>query len=86
MTVGDDTFYIDLLFFHRRLQCLLCVELKIGQFKPEYVGKSLFYCAALDEQVKLPHENPSIGLVLCRAPTTLSTCPRTTPWFYRRAE
>jgi len=66
ITVGNDTFYIDLLFFHRRLQCLVSVELKIGEFKPEYVGKSQFYCAALDEQVKLPHENPSIGLVLCK--------------------
>ena len=66
ITVGNDTFYIDLLFFNRRLQCLLSVELKIGKFKPEYVGKSQFYCAALDEQVKLAHENPSIGLVLCK--------------------
>jgi predicted nuclease of restriction endonuclease-like (RecB) superfamily len=66
LTIGNDTFYIDLLFFNRRLQCLLSVELKIGKFKPEYVGKSQFYCAALDEQVKLAHENPSIGLVLCK--------------------
>ncbi len=66
LTVGNDTFNIDLLFFHRRLQCLIAVELKIGKFKPEYVGKSQFYCAALDEQIKLPHENPSIGLVLCK--------------------
>ncbi len=66
ITVGNDTFYIDLLFFHRRLQCLVSVDLKIGAFKPEYVGKSMFYCAALDEQVKLEHENPSIGLVLCK--------------------
>jgi predicted nuclease of restriction endonuclease-like (RecB) superfamily len=66
ITVGNDTFYIDLLFFHRRLQCLLGVKWKIGEFKPEYVGKSQFYCAALDERVKLEHENPSIGLVLCK--------------------
>ena len=66
LTVGADTFYIDLLFFHRRLQCLLSVDLKIGTFKPEYAGKSQFYCAALDEQLRLPHENPSIGLVLCK--------------------
>jgi len=67
LTVGDDTFYIDLLFFHRRLQCLLAVDLKIGKFKPEYVGKAQFYCAALDEQIRLPHEKPSIGLVLCKS-------------------
>ena len=66
LTIGGDTFRIDLLFFHRRLQCLIAVELKVGKFLPEYVGKSLFYVAALDEQVRLPHENPSIGLILCR--------------------
>ena len=67
LTVGNDTFSIDLLFFHRRLQCLIAVDLKKGKFKPEYVGKSQFYCAALDEQIRLPHEKPSIGLVLCRS-------------------
>lgn len=79
ITVGNDTFYIDLLFFPRQRsprpgtpgrgaggEGRLAVELKIGEFKPEYVGKSLFYCAALDEQVRLAHENPSIGLVLCK--------------------
>ncbi len=67
LNVGNDTFHIDLLFFHRHLQCLVAVELKIGKFKPEYVGKSQFYCAALDEQIRLPHEKPSIGLVLCKS-------------------
>lgn len=67
LTVGADTFYIDLLFFHRRLQCLIAVDLKKGKFKPEHAGKSRFYCAALDEQLRLPHENPSLGLVLCRS-------------------
>lgn len=66
LTVGNDTFYIDLLFFHRRLQCLIAVDLKKGKFKPEHAGKSRFYCAALDEQLRLAHENPSLGLVLCR--------------------
>jgi predicted nuclease of restriction endonuclease-like (RecB) superfamily len=67
LTVGADTFYIDLLFFHRRLQCLIAVDLKKGKFKPKHAGKSRFYCAALDEQLRLPHENPSLGLVLCRS-------------------
>lgn len=67
LTVGADTFYIDLLFFHRRLQCLIAVDLKKGKFKPEHTGKSRFYCAALDEQLKLPFEAPSLGLVLCRS-------------------
>lgn len=67
LTVDDDTFHIDLLFFHRRLQCLIAIDLKKGKFKPEHAGKMRFYCAALDEYVKLPHENPSLGLVLCRS-------------------
>jgi predicted nuclease of restriction endonuclease-like (RecB) superfamily len=67
LTVGSDTFRIDLLFFHRWLQCLIAIDLKKGPFKPEYVGKSCFYCAALDEQIRLPHENPSFGLVLCKS-------------------
>ncbi len=67
LQVGDETFALDLLFFHRRLQVLIVVELKIGGFKPEYVGKCQFYCAALDEQVRLSHEKPTIGLVLCKS-------------------
>lgn len=67
LTIDGDTFRIDLLFFHRRPQCLIAVDLKIGEFLPEYVGKLLFYVAALDEQIRLPHENPSIGLILCRS-------------------
>ncbi|MBI4195276.1 MAG: DUF1016 domain-containing protein [Betaproteobacteria bacterium] len=67
VTVGDDTFRVDLLFFHRRLQCLVATELKSGKFKPEYVGKCQFYLAALDERVRLPHEKPSIGLILCKS-------------------
>lgn len=66
LTVGSETFRIDLVFFHRRLQCLIAVELKIGVFKPEYVGKSLFYTAALDDQIRLPDEKPSLGLILCK--------------------
>lgn len=67
IVIDDDEFRIDLLFFHRELRCLVPVELKIGKFKPEFVGKMQFYLAALDERIKLPHENPSIGLILCRS-------------------
>lgn len=67
VVVDNETFRIDLLFFHRELNCLVAIELKIGDFKPEYVGKMQFYLAALDEQIKLPHEKPSIGLILCRS-------------------
>ena len=63
MTFTD--FRIDLLFFHRGLQCLVAIELKIGKFKPEYVSKLDFYLEALDRQVKKENENPSVGLLLC---------------------
>lgn len=67
LVVDNEEFRIDLLFFHRELNCLVAVELKIAEFKPEYVGKMQFYLAALDEQIKLPSESPSIGLILCRS-------------------
>ena len=67
LSVDNEEFKIDLLFFHRELKCLVPIELKIGGFKPEYVGKMQFYLAALDEQIKHPHENPSVGLILCRS-------------------
>jgi predicted nuclease of restriction endonuclease-like (RecB) superfamily len=67
LRVGDDFFKIDLLFYHRELCCLVPVELKLGKFKPEYVGQMQFYLAALDEQVRLYHERPSIGLILCKS-------------------
>lgn len=63
--VGGEDYAIDLLFFHRGLQCLVAFELKIGKFKPEYVSKMDFYLEALDRQKKKEHENPSVGLILC---------------------
>jgi predicted nuclease of restriction endonuclease-like (RecB) superfamily len=63
--VGNEDFYIDLLFFHRELSCLVAFELKIDKFKPEYIGKMDFYLEALDRDVKKPKENPSIGVILC---------------------
>lgn len=65
--VGGDDFRIDLLFYHRGLQCLVAIELKIGKFKPEYISKLDFYLEALDRQVKKDNENPSVGLLLCAA-------------------
>ncbi len=64
--VGMHDYFIDLLFFHRELQCLVACELKITDFKPEYLGKVNFYLEALDRDVKKPHENPSIGVLLCK--------------------
>ena len=63
--VGMHDYYIDLLFYHRGLSCLVAFELKIGEFKPEYVGKINLYLEALDREVKKDNENPSVGLVLC---------------------
>ena len=64
--VGKKDFYIDLLFYHRELQCLVAIDLKITDFKPEYLGKMEFYLEALDSNVKKEHEKPSIGIVLCK--------------------
>jgi predicted nuclease of restriction endonuclease-like (RecB) superfamily len=66
LVVSEKEYFIDLLFFNRRLQALIAIELKRGAFKPEYAGKLNFYLSALDEYVKLPHENPSIGIILCK--------------------
>lgn len=66
LIVDEDEYFIDLLFFHRGLQSLVAFELKKGKFKPEYVGKMNFYLSALDDIVKQPHENPSIGIILCK--------------------
>ena len=63
--VGGEDYRIDLLFFHRGLQCLVAFELKLGKFKPEYISKMDFYLEALDRQNKKPNENPSVGMILC---------------------
>ncbi|MDB9488828.1 PDDEXK nuclease domain-containing protein [Dolichospermum circinale CS-537/01] len=67
LEVDDEEYFIDILLYHRRLKCLVAIELKIGKFLPEYVGKMQFYLAVLDETVKLPEENPSIGIILCKS-------------------
>jgi predicted nuclease of restriction endonuclease-like (RecB) superfamily len=66
LQVGNSDFSIDLLFYHRELQSLVAFELKIDKFKPEYLGQLEFYLEALDRDIKKPHENPSIGVLLCR--------------------
>jgi len=63
--VGGQDFFIDLLFYNRALSCLVPIELKIGKFKPEYVGQINFYLETLDRDVKKPNENPSVGVILC---------------------
>ena len=66
LEVDGKAFFIDLLLFHRRLRCLVVIELKIGEFMPEFVGKMQFYLTALDQQVRQEDENPSIGIILCK--------------------
>ena len=63
--VGDSDFYIDLLFFNRTFSCLVAFELKVGEFKPEYVSKMDFYLEALDRNERHKNENPSVGVILC---------------------
>lgn len=65
--VGKNDYFIDLLFFHRGLKCLVMIELKIDDFKPDYLGKLNFYLEALDRDVKKPDENPSVGIVMCKS-------------------
>jgi len=65
LQVGGRDFALDLLFFHRGLNCLVAIELKIGEFQPEHLGKLEFYLEALDRDVRKPHEGPSIGVLLC---------------------
>jgi len=66
LEVDGKEFFIDLLLFHRRLRCMVAVELKVGEFQPEFVGKMQFYLTALDRQVREKGENPSIGIILCK--------------------
>lgn len=65
--VEERGYFVDLLFFNRQLQCLVAIDLKRGEFKPEYIGKMNFYLSALDDLVRLPHENRSIGIILCKS-------------------
>ena len=66
LEVGEIDFYIDLLFYNTKLRCYVAIDLKTGEFKPEQAGKMNFYLSALDDLVKAPEDNPSVGLILCR--------------------
>ncbi len=66
LNVGGDDFYIDLLFYNLNLRCYVVIELKTGDFKPEYAGKLNFYLSAVDAQLKKDTDNPTIGLLLCK--------------------
>jgi predicted nuclease of restriction endonuclease-like (RecB) superfamily len=66
LTVGDEEFFIDLLFYHLKLRCFVVIELKAGVFKPEHLGQLGFYLTAIDRDMKSAHDNPTIGLLLCK--------------------
>lgn len=66
LNVDEDEFFVDLLFFNRKIQSLIAIDLKKGKFKPENVGKMNFYLSALDDLIKQPYENPCIGIILCK--------------------
>ena len=67
LNVGGDEFFIDLLFYHLKLRCYVVIELKGGKFKPEHLGQLGFYMTSVDRQVKSDHDNPTIGLLLCKS-------------------
>ncbi len=66
LQVNDKEYFIDLLLYHRQLQCLIAVELKIGEFLPEYKGKMEFYLSVLNDKIKLPNEKDAIGIIICK--------------------
>jgi predicted nuclease of restriction endonuclease-like (RecB) superfamily len=65
LKLGEKTYKVDLVFFHRSLRCLVAIDLKVGAFKPEYAGKMNFHLELLDEQAEMEGENPAIGIILC---------------------
>ena len=67
LDVGDDDFYIDLLFYHLQLRCFIVIELKKGKFKPEYAGKLNFYCNVINDRLRHPGDQPTVGLILCQS-------------------
>jgi predicted nuclease of restriction endonuclease-like (RecB) superfamily len=67
LDVGGDEFFIDLLFYHLKLRCYVVIELKGGKFKPEHLGQLGFYLTAVDRQIKGEHDNPTLGLLLCKS-------------------
>ena len=67
LDVGGDEFFIDLLFYHLKLRCYVVIELKAGKFEPEHLGQLGFYLTAVDRQVRHEHDNPTIGLLLCKS-------------------
>ena len=72
LRVGDEDFYIDLLFYNLQMRCYCIIELKNGEFRPEYAGKMNFYLSAVDELLRHPEDRPSMGMILCKGKKKLS--------------
>ena len=72
LEVDGKEYFIDLLLYNRRLQAMIAIELKIGEFQPEYKGKMEFYLNVLNDTVKLPHENPAIGIIICKSKSRMT--------------
>jgi hypothetical protein len=68
LEVGGEDFYLDLLFYHLKLRCFVVIELKATPFKPEYAGKMNFYLSAVDDLLRHPDDQPSVGIILCQTP------------------
>ena len=67
LNIGGEDFYLDLLFYHLELRCFIIIDLKMGQFKAEYSGKMNLYVSAVDDQLRKEHDNPTIGIILCKS-------------------
>ena len=71
LDIGEKDFYIDLLFYHLKLRCYVVIDLKRGDFKPEYAGKMNFYCSVVDDKLRHETDKPTIGLILCQQPNRI---------------
>lgn len=67
LEVDGKEYFVDLMLYHRKLQCFIAIELKIGEFEPEYKGKMEFYLTIINDTIKLPHENPAVGIIICKS-------------------
>lgn len=67
LEIGGKEYFVDLMLYHRKLQCFIAIELKIGEFEPEYKGKMEFYLNIINDTICLPHENPAIGIIICKS-------------------
>ena len=67
LEVAEKEYFVDIMLYHRKMQCFIAIELKIGEFEPEYKGKMEFYLNVINDTIRLPHENPAIGIIICKS-------------------